>query len=70
MARRKKYTVGLWMNLVSAGKPSGLQIWSTQSGVIENPELKWHTVVLAHDEDEALQLGQDEYVSPKEEQAA
>lgn len=70
MARRKKYTVGLWMDL-SVGKPSGLQMWSTQLGVIENPKLKWHTVVMAHDEDEALQLGQNVYASPpKEEQAA
>lgn len=71
MARRKKYTVGLWMDLISAGKPSKLQIWSTQSGVIEDPKLKWHTVVMAHNEDEALQLGQDVYASPsKKEQAA
>ena len=73
MVRRKKYTVGLWMNLTkSSGEPTGLQIWSIQVGTIEEPKLKWHTVVLAIDEDEALQLGQAEYASKdtEKEQAA
>ena len=64
MTRRKKYTVGLWMDLVEAsGKPTGLQMWNIQTGVIEESKLKWHTVVLAADEDEALKLGQAEYAS-------
>lgn len=64
MTRRKKYTVGLWMNLVTpSGKPQGLQMWYIEKGAIDAPELKWHTVVLAQDEDEALQLGQAEYAT-------
>ena len=63
MIKRKKYTVGLWMDENPAGKPQGLQMWSIQTGTVEEPKLKWHTVVLATDEDEALQLGQAEYAS-------
>lgn len=59
MTRRKKYTVGLWMNL----NPIRLQMWSIQTGTVEKSKLKWHTVVLAGDEDEALKLGQAEYAS-------
>lgn len=51
------------MDLVASGKPTGLQMWSVTKGVVEQPELKWYTVVLAKDEDEALQLGQAEYAS-------
>ena len=52
------------MDLVeSSGKPSGFQMWSIMKGVVEQPKLKWYTVVLAEDEDEALQLGQAEYAS-------
>ena len=58
--RSKKYTVGLWMELL---KSSGLQIWSIQAGTVKEPKFKWHTVVLAKDENEALQLGQAEYAS-------
>ncbi len=46
-----------------SGKPTGLQIWSITKGAVEEPKLKWYTVVLAEDEDEALQLGQAEYAS-------
>lgn len=64
MKRRKKFTVGLWMDLVTrSGDSTGLQMWNIQSGVIEEPQLKWHAVVLAIDKDEALQLGQAEYAS-------
>ncbi len=72
MAKRKKYTVGLWMDLVTPSGPTGLQTWSIQTGDIKEPKLKWHTVVLANDEDEALQLGQAEYASKntEKEQAA
>ena len=60
--RRKKFTVGLWMDaLDGAGTPIGLQFWNIQSGEVGELKLKWHTVVSALDEDEALQLGQDEY---------
>lgn len=59
MARRKKYTVGLWMDLNSIG----LQMWSIQTGIVEKSKLKWYTVVLALDEDEALKLGQAKYAS-------
>lgn len=71
MTRRKKYTVGLWTSMTTSSGPTGLEMWSIQSGTIKEPKLKWHTVVLAIDEDEALQLGQAEYASRnKEEQAA
>lgn len=74
MARRKKYTVGLWMNLMkSSGESSGLQMWIILSGAVEESKLKWYTVVLAANESEALQLGQAEYASKnieKKEQAA
>ena len=64
MTRRKKYAVGLLMDLLqTSGEPFGLQLWSIQKGTIEEPNLKWHTVVLAADENEALQLGQAEYAS-------
>lgn len=64
MARRKKYTVGLWMDLVEkSGKSTGLQMWSIQAGTVKEPQLKWYTVILAANEDEALQLGQAEYAS-------
>ena len=60
--RRKKFTVGLWMDATNgAGKLTGLQFWSIRPGEVEEPKLKWHTVILALDEDEALKLGQDEY---------
>jgi hypothetical protein len=60
--KRKKFTVGLWMDAVDgAGKPTGLQFWSIMDGEVKEPKLKWHTIVLALDETEALQLGQDEY---------
>ncbi len=64
MTRRKKYIVGLWIdNVDPSGKPIGLQMWSIQTGTVKESKLKWHTVVLAKDEDEALQLGQAEYAS-------
>lgn len=56
------------------GQPLGVQIWKILTGEIEEPKLLWHTVVLACDEDEALQLGQDEYagkhISKSEAEAA
>ena len=62
--RRKKFTVGLWLDLTTiSGSSTGLQIWNTRPGAVENPKLKWHTVVLAKNEDEALELGQAEYAS-------
>lgn len=51
------------MDLVTTSGPTGLQIWSIMKGAVEEPKLTWHTVVLAEDEDEALQLGQAEYAS-------
>ncbi|KKK65926.1 hypothetical protein LCGC14_2969230 [marine sediment metagenome] len=64
MTRRKKFTVGLWMDLVmKSGDTIGLQMWNIQLGAVKDPQLKWHTVVLAKDEDKALQLGQAEYAS-------
>ncbi len=66
MTRRKKFTVGLWFDLVTkSGESTGLQIWNIQPGAVENPKLKWYTVVLAKDENEALELGQAEYASKK-----
>jgi hypothetical protein len=50
--------------LEPSGKQSGLQMWSTKAGVVKAPKLKWHTVVLAKDDDEALELGQAEYACP------
>lgn len=62
--RRKKFTVGLWMDIVTiSGSSTGLQMWNIQSGAVKHPKLKWHTVVLAKDENEALKLGQAEYAS-------
>ena len=63
MKRRKSYKVGLWMDLMAQSNQTGLQIWSIQKGSAKEPELKWYTVVLGLDEDEALQLGQAEYAS-------
>ncbi len=62
MARRKKFTVGIWMTPKDrGGKPTGLQIWNIQKGEKEDSQLKWYTFVSADDEDEALRLGQEEY---------
>jgi len=55
----------------SSGESTGLQMWIILSGAVEEPKLKWYTVVLAVDESEALQLGQAEYASKDiKEQAA
>jgi len=48
--------VGLWMNLTS-----DLQIWSIQKGEVKEPKLKWHTVLLAENDDEALEVAQQEF---------
>lgn len=64
MTRRKKYTVGLWMDILDASQKSvGLQLWDIQTKSAKKSDFKWHTVVLATNEDEALQLGQAEYAS-------
>lgn len=67
MARRKKYTVGLWINLTS-----DLQIWSIYKGEVKEPKLKWHTVLLAENDDEALEVAQQEFagVIKKQSEAA
>lgn len=60
--RRKRFTVGLWLDATNgAGQPLGLQFWNVRAGVVKEPKLKWYTIVLAHDEEEALELGQNEY---------
>jgi hypothetical protein len=64
MARRKKYTVGLWMDLTD-----DLQMWSIQKGEVKEPKLKWHTVLLAEDDDEALKLAQKEYAGVIQQQS-
>lgn len=62
MAKRKRFTVGLWMTLKDyRGKSTGLQMWSILPGTVKNPNLEWFTVVLAHDDNDALQLAQHEY---------
>ncbi|MHA2279763.1 MAG: hypothetical protein ACXAC5_02550 [Promethearchaeota archaeon] len=71
MARRKRFTVGLWMTLKErSGQPAGLQIWSILKGVVEKPKLDWHTVVLAENEDEALHLAHQKYAGLKQSEAA
>jgi len=62
MAKRKRFTVGLWMTLkTGGGESTGLQVWSVLLGKIKDPKLEWFTVVLAHNEDDALQLAQQTY---------
>jgi len=50
----------------------GLQMWSIQKGEVKEPKLKWHTVLLAEDDDEALKLAQQEFagVIDKQSEAA
>ena len=73
MAKRKRFTVGLWMTPEdNGGKPTGLHMWHILEGTVDSPKYKWFTVVLAHNKDDALQLAQHKYagVIKKESEAA
>lgn len=64
MARRKKFTVGIWLTLKQQdGSSTGLQMWSICKGELKEPKWEWYTVILADDADQALQLAQESYIS-------
>ncbi len=62
--RKKKFTVGLWLDLQTpSGESQNMQIWSIQKGETNGEGLKWFTAVSAINEDEALKLGQNVFLN-------